>query len=161
MNTSQVESMHPVVMTDGCVTTNGGVASDWVSLKNVLRCQVHCVMTQAVGHATVLALQQATDVSGTGAKVFANVVQIWANEAIGTNDTMVAQTAAINYTVTNDIANKIVVFDVDPSLLDVANNFDCIKVTASDSSQATNFISIVGICDMKYKGVTPPSVIID
>lgn len=158
---SQIESMHPVVMTNGCVTTNGGVDSDWISLKNVNRCQIYCVMTQAVGHATVLALYQGTAVAGTGSKVFANVAQIWANEATGTSDTLVKQTSAINYTVTNDIANKVVVFDIDPSLLDVANDFDCIKVTASDSSQATNFISIIGVCDMKNKQATPPSVIID
>jgi len=157
---SQVESMHPVVMSPP-VTTNGGVASDWISLKNVERCQVYCVLTQAVAHATVLALYQGTAVDGTGSKVFANAVQIWADEDVATSDTLVAQTAAVNYTVTADIANKIVVFDIDPSLLDVANDFDCIKVTASDSSQATNFISIVGVCDMKYKRATPPSVIID
>jgi len=152
--------MHPVVLSPP-VTTNGGVASDIISLKNVLRCQVYVMLTQAVGHATAIALQQATDVAGTGAKVFAKNVQIWANENIATNDTMVAQTAAVNYTVTNDIANKIVVFDVDPALLDVANNFDCIKVTVSDSSEATNFVNILAICDMKYKAATPPSVIID
>lgn len=157
---SQVESMKPVVMSPN-VTTDGGVTSDWISLKNVNRCQVYCVLTQAVGHATVLALWQGTDVSGTGAKVFAETVQIWADEDVATSDTLVKQTDAVNYTVAADITNKIIVFDVDPSLLDVNNDFDCIKIVVSDSSQATNFISIIGVCDMRYKSDTPPSVIID
>ena len=143
------------------VTTNGAVATDYVSCKDANMLYAVCHMTQAVGHATVLAPYQATDVSGTGAKVLGTAVPIWANEATGTNDTLVAQTAAVNYSVTADIANKMVIFQIDPASLDQANSFDCIKITASDSSQATNLISVVFYVDTAYKQATPPTAITD
>jgi len=143
------------------VTTNGGVTGDYVSLKNANKAWIVCKLTQAVGHATALAPKQATAVAGTGVKVFANTLKINANEDTSASDTLAAQTAAVNYSVTNDIKNKIVVFEIDPADLDTANDFDCITLVASDSSQATNFIDVTYILDMKYKEDVPPAAITD
>lgn len=143
------------------VTTNGGVTGDYVSLKNVNKAWIIVSLTQAAAHATVLAPKQATAVDGTGVKVFANTLKINANEDVAASDTLAAQTAAVNYTVTADIKNKLVVFEIDPAKLDTTNDFDCIGITVSDSSEATNFVEITYILDMKYKEDVPPAVITD
>lgn len=143
------------------VTTNGGVTGDYVSLKNCNKAYIVVKLTQAAAHATVLSPKQATAVAGTGVKVFANTLKINANEDVSASDTLAAQTAAVNYTVTADIANKVVVFEIDPSDLDTANDFDCITLVASDSSEATNFIDVTYYLDMKYKEDVPPAAITD
>ena len=143
------------------VTTNGGADSDYVSLKNVNKCFIVAKLTQAVGHATALAPYQATAVAGTNAKVLSANCKIYANEDRATSDTNEVQTDAKNYSVTADIKEKQVIFEIDPATLDVENGFDCIKLNISDSSQATNFANVTFLFDMKYQGDTPPSMIID
>ena len=150
-----------VDVTAGCVTTNGGVTTDIVSLKNAHKAWLMFQLTQAVGHATALVPWQCTNVAAGGAKVLTNVVPIWANEDTAASDALVAQTAAVNYTVTNDIKKKQVIFEIDPATLDVANGFDCIKVVIADSSQATDFVAGQFVLQERYKQATPPSAIID
>ena len=143
------------------VTTNGGVTSDYVSLKNCNMAYVICNLKQAVGHATSLAVYQATAVAGTSAKAIANAVPIWMNADTAATDTLVAQTAAVSQAVAADVKSKQVVFQIDPALLDVANGFDCINIVVSDSSQATNFVAIDVLLDERYQGNQPPAAITD
>lgn len=160
MITLSPEVMKPIQMLQPR-TTNGGASTDWISMKDIVRIMIVVELTQAVGHATVLTLAQATAVAGTGTKATTNASKIWANEATGTADTLTRQTNAVSYTVTNDIANKQVVFVIEPSDLDVANNFDCIGLTIADSSQATNFVSVTAIAYKKNQGPAPATDITD
>lgn len=150
-----------VDMSAGCVTTNGGVTGDYVSLKNVHRAWLVCSFTQAVGHATGIDPTQATAVAGTAVKATTGLHRIWANEDTATSDTLVEKTAAITYNVTNDIKKKQVIIEIDPEDFDVAGGFDCLGVTVDDSSQATNFVSIIAILAMRYSQATPPAAITD
>ncbi len=145
----------------GPVTTNGGVTCDYVSLKNVHRAWIVASFTQAVGHATGIDPTQATAVAGTAVKAITNVCRIWANEATATTDTLVEATAAITYNVTNDIKKKQVIIEVDPETLDVDGGFDVLGCTIDDSSQATNFVSVLYILATRYPGATPPAAITD
>lgn len=145
----------------GPVTTNGGVTCDYVSLKNVHRAWIIASFTQAVGHATGIDPKQATAVAGTGVKAITNVCNIWANEDTATSDTLVAQTAAITYNVTNDIKKKQVIIEIDPASFDMANNFDVLGCTIDDSSQATNFVSVLYMLETRYPQATPPAAITD
>lgn len=142
-------------------TTNGGFSSDWVSLRNANRVAIVVNLTQAVGHATAFTLAQATAVSGGDTKAITNNCLIWANEDCAASDTLVRKTDAKAYTVAADVKNKVIVFEVDPSNLDVANNFDCISLTVADSSQATNIASIEFYIDSKYVEGTKASAITD
>ena len=146
--------------TAGPVTSNGGVTADYVSVKNAGRLYIVANLTQAVGHATVLAPQRATAVAGTGVVAIATAVRIWANEDTAASDTLVAQTAAVSYTVSADIKKKMVVFEIDLHAL--GNTYDVIGLTFSDSSQATNFVCAnYYLTDIKYQGATPPAAITD
>lgn len=143
------------------VTTNGGVTSDYVSLKGVKRAWVIVQMTQAVAHATGIDVYQATAVAGTSAKALSKVVPIWLNDDCAAGDTLTRQTDAITVNVAATAKHKMAVFQIDPALLDVANGFDCINVLIDDSSQATNFASVLFVLDPIYKQSTPPTAITD
>jgi len=160
MITVSPEVTKPIQMLNP-VTTDGGADTDWISMKDINRLMICVELTQAVGHATVLTLKQATAVAGTGTKVMTVASKLWANEATATSDTNVRQTDAKNFTVNNSISNKQVTFVVEPQEFDVNNGFDCVSVNISDSSQATNFVSVVGIAYKKTQGVTPPTDITD
>lgn len=142
-------------------TTNAGFSSDWVSLRNTNKAVIVVNLTQAVGHATAFTLSQATAVAGGDTKAMTNDCQIWANEDCAASDTLVRKADAKAYTVANDVKNKMIVFEVDPSNLDVNNNFDCISLTVADSSQATNIASVEFFLYSKYEQVTKPSAITD
>ena len=157
---SLIETMKPVLGLSN-QTTNGGQDSDYVCLKNVNKLFIVVALDQAAAHATAIAPYQATAVAGTGAKVLSSNCKIYANEDVAASDTLVEQTDAKNYTVTADVKEKLIVFEIDPSTLDVANNFDCVKVNIADSSEATNFATVLFLADMKYKEDNPPSLIVD
>jgi hypothetical protein len=143
----------------GPVTTNGGVTLDYVSLKHAHKAWLVLQFTQAVGHATVVTLKEATAVAGTSVKTVINDHRIWSNEDTAATDTLVQQTDAKTYTLTNDIKKKMVVLEIDPDALDINAGFDVVGATISDSSQATNFVSGVWVLAERYKQATPPAAI--
>jgi hypothetical protein len=156
-----VEYFKPVDIANN-VTTDGGLTSDYISAKNANN-NITLIVTlkQAVGHATALSPYQATAVAGTSAKVLTNVCRIWANEDTATTDTLVRKTDALTYSVTADIKNKQIIFEIPVASLDLANGFDCINIISTDSSQATNLVSVTAFIDTRYKEDVPPAAITD
>jgi len=152
---------YKIVSGTTAVTTNGGVDADFISLKNAISVTIIAKLTQAVGHATVLAVNQATVVAGSDTKVLAKVVPIWSNADTSTTDTNSLQTRAVNFTVAADALNKVVMFKVLPADLDVENSFDCISLGVSDSSQATNLVDITYVIETNYPQDGPPTAITD
>lgn len=144
--------------TAGPVTTNGGVTSDVVSLKNAIKAWVVLQFTQAVGHATVVTLKQATDVAA-GTNATGPSSNIWANETTAASDTLVKQTSGTTYTLTADVKKKQVVIEVDPAAFTAG--YDCLYFTVSDSSQATNFVAGQFFLETRYPQATPPAAITD
>lgn len=161
MNLTLPQHLKIVDATAGPVTTNGGVTSDYVSLENAHKAWIVLQLTQAAGHATAIAVRQAKAVAGTGVKAITIAVPIWANEDTAASDTLVAKTAAVSYAVTNDIKKKMVIFEIHPSTLDIANDFDCLNFTVADSSQATNFVAGLFFLLERYAEATPPAAISD
>jgi hypothetical protein len=141
-------------------TTNAALTSQVISLKGAAKVTVTFEFTQAVGHATTPTLIQATSIAGSTNKAGPSSA-IWANEDTAATDTLVKKTAAASYAVTNDVKNKQVVFEIDPSTLDVANGYDCIYFTIATSSQATNFVAANALVQTSYQQATPPSAILD
>ncbi|MEH7503283.1 hypothetical protein V7152_14940 [Neobacillus drentensis] len=142
-------------------TTNTAVNSKYVSLKNAIVAFVVVQLTQAVGHATQISLFQAKDVGGTGAVALASAVPVWANEDAVATDQFARKTDGISYAVTNDVKNKTVVFQIEPSKLDINNGFTSIQARIGASAQATNFASIEILVDNKYEQATLPSVLVN
>lgn len=149
-----------IVQLTSPVTTNGGVTTDVISLKNAHKAWLVVELTQAQANATQLSLKQATDVAA-GTNKAGPTVPIWANEDTVASDTLVKQADAASYTVANDAKHKQVVFEIDPSRLDIANGYDCVYLVSADSTQATDFISVTAYLQTRYEQATPPSAIID
>jgi len=138
-----------------------GRSSDIVSLKNSGKAYILIHITQGNAATVALTPMQAQDVAGTGAKVLANAVPIWSNLDTATSDTLVRRTDAVNYTTDAAVKNKIVIFEIDPILLDTANGFDCIYFTTGASNAANITQAMFLLADLRYQMSTPPSAIID
>ncbi|NQT41297.1 MAG: hypothetical protein HQ581_27665 [Planctomycetes bacterium] len=148
--------------TAGCVTSNGGFTSDYVSLKNAQMAYIVLQFTQAVGHATVIQPQVATAVAPTGAASITFSAEWWENEDTATSDTLVAQTAATSMTVTDDAKKKQVIIKIDPSQCAAQGaTYDVIGFTVSNSGQATNFVAGQFYLLPRYPQATPLAAITD
>jgi len=159
MNVSLPEHFKIVDATAGPVTTNGGVTSDYVSLKGCKRAWIELQFTQAVGHATVIQPQKATAVAPTGAASITAAARIWSNLTTAVTDTLVKRTSATSYTLNADVAKKHVLIEIDPA--EFTGDYDVLGFTISDSSQATNLVCGTFKLEMGYSQATPPAAITD
>lgn len=139
-------------------TTNGGATSRAFSTKNVLKAWIVVELKQAVGHATAISLRQSTTIA-LGATAAGPSVPNWLNEDCAASDAITRGTDAAAVTVTNDVKSKQIVFQVDPAKLTTGK--PCVYVTAADSSQATNFMSVTAYVQPRYAGDAPPSFVLD
>lgn len=137
-----------------------GRTSDWVSMKNVGRMFVICYLDQGNAAQVTFTLLQATLVDGTGSKAITNDCPIWVNQDLATSDVLTRTTDAKVFQTSTAVKNKMVVFQVDPSALDVNNDFDCLAVSTS-ASNAANITSVLFVGDSYYKQETLPSIIVD
>lgn len=137
-------------------TTNGAATSRRVSMKGAHKAFIVVELKQAVGHATVLTLNQATAVTG-GSTATGPTVPNWQNDDTAAADTLTKNADAATVTVAADVKSKQAIFEVDPSRLSTADPY--IFVTSSDSSQATNFMSAVAYLLPRYQQATPPTAV--
>lgn len=136
------------------------VTGDYVCLKNVDMAYIVAVLTQGNAATQRLSPYQATAVAGTAEKVLANAVPIWSNLDSAAADLMVKRTAAVSYDTDAGVKHKIVVMQIDPAMLDVANGFDCISVEAP-ASNAANLLAVYFLLKMRYAEDQAPAVITD
>jgi len=137
------------------------IAGDYVSLKNAGMAYVVVQVAQGAADVMAISIEQATVVAGTDSKVITNAVPIWSNLDCAASDTLVARTAAVNYSLDAGQKHKMVVFKVDPASLDVAGGFDCICVKTAASNAANITSAMYVLTDQKYAQATPPSAIVD
>jgi len=132
-------SVHPVVLVNN-LTTNGAVTSLACTLKHSIKCWLYVYLQNAVGFAEVLTPLQGTTIAfGTNKAIPA--VPIWANEDVAASDTLVQQANGASYTTAAVAKKKLVIFEIDPAILD--DGYPCVRVGLSDSTQATNFCTVV------------------
>lgn len=141
-------------------TDAAGRTGAYVSLKNVNMAYIVCHITQGNAATIAISINQATAVAGTGAKAITVSVPIWSNLDVSASDALVRRTDAVSYTTDAGVKNKIVIFQIDPATLDVANGFDCIAVVTGASNVA-NITQGVYLLDERYKQATPPTAIAD
>lgn len=147
------EFIRPVTLS-GPVTTNGGVTSDYISMKGVHEVYIVATLKQTVAHATTVSIYQATAVAGTSAKALANNVPLYQIADISATDLYTRQDDAVAATMAATTKTQKVVFRVKADVLDGANSFDCLNVVVSDSSQATNFCAIDAIIVPRFSNQT-------
>ncbi len=147
------------IVQGGFATTNGGLTSTRITLRDAHKAWIVVTLKNAVGFAEVCTPNKSKTVAGGSETTIPATTRIWANEDCVTSDTLVEKTAAANYTTDNVAKIKQVVFEIDPA--DLGEGFDCVNVGLSDSSQATDFAEIHFILQARYKQGTPPSALTD
>ena len=117
-----------------------GAAPYIASLKNAHMAYLLCVVRQLNGATTKLEPKQADSVAGV-TKALTNVVPIFRCLDYGTDDSLVADTAAKSYTL--DAAQKVkaILFVLDPLVaLDQSADYDCVTLDVS-TSHADNIVT--------------------
>lgn len=133
-----------------------GRTSSYRNLKNALKAYVVAHINQGNAATVALSLLQAKDVSGTGSKAL-NATPIWLNDASATSDSLVSQTAAVGFTTDAMVADKLVVFEIEPeAALDVANGFHTIAIQTG-ASNAANITEAKLFVLGSYEQATPPT----
>ena len=137
-----------------------GRTGAYVSLKSAHKAYIVCHIDQGDASTIALSLEQATDVSGTGAKAVTTTFPIWSNLDVSASDTLVARTAAASYTTDAGLKNKIVVFEITPEdVLDMAGGYDCITVVSGASNAANITSAVAYLTPLRYQQATPISAV--
>lgn len=142
-------------------TDAAGRTSDIISLKNVGKVTVVVHITQGNAATVALTLLQSTDVAGTGSKALAVNVPIWSNLDTSVSDTLVRRADGVSQTTDAAVKNKVVVFEVDASALDVTNGFDCLAISTGASNLANITQAMFIATDLRFQQANPPSIIVD
>jgi hypothetical protein len=110
------------------------------------------------GNAATIAcdLLQATSAAGAGAKVLTGVRRIWTNLDLATNDTYARQTDALSFTTDAAVKEKLVIIEVAPSDLDLANGFTYIA-PRTGASNVANLTEAQVFIVPQYPGAAQPS----
>ena len=108
-----------------------GRTSSYRDLANALKAWVVVHVNQGNAAQVTLSILQGQDTLGTGSKAI-GVMPIWLEAATATLDTPLVQTAAATFQTSATVADKIVIFEIQPeSCLDVVNGFHTIAVQTS------------------------------
>ena len=145
------------------ITPQAGAAitGDYVSLKNIHMAYVVVHIAQASATQVAITIEQDTTVDTSASKAITVAVPIWANEDCATSDTLARETTdAVSFTTSAATKHKIIIFQIDPATLDMANSFDCITVITA-ASDATNITSAMYYLYTDYPQAVPPAAISD
>lgn len=137
--------------------------ADYVSMKHYRKCAILIdVLNGSTVTGSVITLKQATAVAGTGEKALA-FTKMWANTDCAATDTLVETTVSSNTFTTATTNGKILqyVIDVDASMLDVANGFDCLRLGSVASINTLTFTVAYFLYVPRYQASPLASAIID
>lgn len=145
------------------VTLFTSAVGNYISLKNTndayIVIQINKTNTEV---APIIYPTQATAVAGTAVKVFStsHSFNIWASNAVSSDDTLTKQTAASNFTLGATTGKQMCIFHIPAGEMDLANGFDClgVQVLATTSS---DFVSATYVLDLRYAEYDPPTVLTD
>lgn len=137
-----------------------GRTSAYVSLKNAHKAFVVVHLNQGNAATVLLSLLQASAVAGTGSKA-GPTTRIWANLDTAASDALARATDAATYTTDAGVKLKIVVFEIDPAALDVANGFDCIGISTGASNAANITAAVAYLTPLRYPAASPPTAVVD
>lgn len=106
-----------------------------ISLKNVQKLWAVCYIRPAALGMICVPQTDELVAFGSAAALPATLhnVPIWSNQAAGTSDLWTKEVDAANFTTTADAAHKMVVFEIDPSLIrttaTAATSEDCFRIS--------------------------------
>jgi hypothetical protein len=136
---------------------------DIVSLKDVRSAEVVITVLNGSGvTGSAITLKQSSAVAATGEKALA-FSTYYANTDPANGAALTETTASSNtFTTTNtNSATAIYRIPVDPSTLDLANSFDCVRAGTANATNTT--VTVHYVLEPKYGGnyATMPNVVVD
>ena len=139
-----------------------------ISLKLVQKLWAVVYLNTAVGGAAVACVPQThADVAFGASTVLPatlHAVPIWVNTTAALSDTYTRQTDAVNFTTTGDALCKIVVFEIDPTLIrttaTATSDDDCFRISLT-AVNALDYAAIFYVVLPRYPQAVPPSIIVD
>jgi hypothetical protein len=132
------------------------------SLKNCTKAFIVALIDQGNAATILLTPEQCSAVAGTGNKAI-SATRIWASQdlAAASGDQLTRQTDAANFTTSAAVKTKMVVFEIDPSALDIEGGFDCIRLTTGASNAANITSATILLAPLRFGQATPPSSRVD
>jgi hypothetical protein len=142
------------------------LVSDYVSVKNLQKLFV--VIHYAQGDATDTTWRVMRDISVAGAAsvVLVNNMVVWSNLNTAVSDTLVRRGDAVNYAGGVGVANKLIIFQIDPASLGMDANgvpYDCVCAETVQNVAATSTATVLFVGVPRYAAPVDmqPSIIID
>jgi len=134
---------------------------DYISCKNAHKVWCVILYNQADANPITFGVNEATAVLPAGAVPIVATMPIWSNLACGTSDLLVRQANAATYASGAGIATKMIIFQVDPSILSAG--FDCIAVRSDTNIAAAQYVAYFYVIEPRYAAPVAqiPSYIID
>ena len=161
------ENCKIVEATPGAVGAGALITGDYVSLKNAHKAWIVIQYTEAHAAAVTFQPLKATAVAPTGSTAITHLARIWSNLDTATSDLLVERTAAVLYASDAAVANKIVIFEIDPA--ELGDNgatppvpYDVISFSAATPA-AADYISALYVIEPRWQGavINSPSAITD
>ena len=142
------------------VAANALSTGDYVSCKNLKKLWVIVHHYSGGGDTDlVLTINEATDVSASGAQAIEVACPIWANTDTSAADTFTRQTDAYTFTVdTGAGKDQIWILEWDPA--NFSSGYDCFALDSSGGN-ASNIVSVLYVGVPRYQSDSPPAVITD
>jgi len=155
------EGLHMVVGLPPTVGTAAPIVGDYISVKNAHKVWCIVLYNQDDVNSIVFGVNEATGVAPAGVAAITATMPIYANLATGTNDRLVQQAAAATFASGAGIADKMIVFEVDPSILSAG--CDCIALRSDTNIAAVQWVSYIYLIEPRYAGPVAqiPSYVID
>ncbi len=137
-----------------------GRASRAASLKHAHKAYIVLYLNQ--GNAATIALtpEQCTSVAGAGNKAIP-AVPIWTDLDAAASSVLTRQADAVSFTTDGTVKEKIVIFEIDPVKLDIANGYDCVRVSTGASNAANITSAFLVVPYGRFGGVTTPNALVD
>lgn len=139
-------------------TTNGGANSRRVNTGGFHKVWLVADLMNAQGAAVTVTLKQATAVSGGSTANGPATAQNWKNEDAVASDTLVKGANGNAVTTDTNAKSKQVVFEVLPE--DLTSGDPYVFLNFSDSTQATDFVSVVAYGLPRFQQATPPTAVV-
>lgn len=131
----------------------------YATAKNAHKITLKFLINQGNAATVAITPQQATNVSGAGAKAI-TMARWWAtvdDTAVG-GDVLVRQTDGASFTTDAGLKPKRVYCEIDPADLDMANGFICVA-PQTGASNASNITScLTEMSPARYSAEQPPSI---
>lgn len=140
------------------VGTGVDLASRAVNLKHVEKMWILVHLNPAGGAAYTLTPQTDALVAFGSAAVLTSAIPIWSSADADTTTTLTAQTEAVNFATAATADPKLVVFEIDPALLNAGER--CVRVNIP-ALAVTDYASVQYIIVPRYSGAPYADVTVD